>query len=198
MNTRLPLVAFLSTLLACSGSKDAADTDSGGADSAQDSGGPDSGGTDLECDAASDPTPAAPGCAAAGGICVGTEAQCSGALAAEHNDECRFDDGGGVCCIPPAPETSGDTCASQGGTCAPIGGCGMVDGWMADSSDCEGVNNVCCVPESSCDGQEALACCAFDEGTGTPMTRFSPRCDRGTVACFEGTTLTCIEDCAVR
>lgn len=190
----------LAALLACSGHKDAHDSET--TDSAEDSGGTDSaadsGGTDLECAGGADPTPDAPGCAAAGGICVGTEAQCGGTPASAYNSECRFDDGGGVCCIPPAAEASGDTCASRGGTCAPIGGCYMVDGWMADSTDCTGVNNVCCVPESTCDGQESVSCCAYDEATGAPMTRFTGLCDRGTVTCFEGTELACNEDCAVR
>ena len=185
------LTLLLTTLLACTGLKDDTPTDT-------DSGSMDSGSPDMECDAGTDPTPGSPGCAEAGGICVGTEAQCSGTVAAEHNGECIFDDGDGVCCVPPAAEASGDTCASLGGTCAPIGGCGKVDGWTAESSDCEGVNNICCVPEATCDGQESLACCYYDEATGAPMTQYEPLCDRGTVTCFESTTLSCIEDCAVR
>ncbi len=187
------LALLLATLLACTGAKDDTPTDTD-----IDSGGMDSGSTDKECDAGTDPTPGSPGCAAAGGICVGSRDQCSGTIAAEHNGECTFDDGDGFCCVPPAANASGDTCAAQGGTCAPIGGCGKVDGWTAESSDCEDVNNICCVPEATCDGQESLACCYYDASTGAPMTQYEPLCDRGTVTCFEGTTLTCVEDCAVR
>jgi hypothetical protein len=188
-------VALLTAFLACSGTKDGSPADSGSLDSGStDSGGGDTG---MACEPGTDQTPGAPGCAAAGGVCIGGGAPCSGTVNADLSGECRFDDGAGACCVPPAAAPSGDTCASRGGTCAPIAGCGKVDGWVADSSDCTGVNNVCCVPEASCDGQEELVCCAYDESSGAPMTQFSGLCDRGTVTCFEGTALTCVEDCVV-
>lgn len=137
----------------------------------------------------------APGCAAAGGVCVASPDQCAdGTRAADHDAECAFDDGAGYCCVPPAP-SSGDSCAASGGVCAPIAGCGFVHGWHtpADEAcgDAYGVGTVCCAPTDACEGWGVATCCTTDGATA-----FVANCDRGTLTCEVGdTTLVCDQDC---
>lgn len=131
-------------------------------------------------------------CKAQGGLCTQT-AECDdagGTVDPAGAPGCVFDDGPGVCCVPPAPQTSGDTCASHGGVCSPIAGCNFVDGAFAPP-ECTGVGIVCCVPETIC-GVENVICC--DPG---PSADFRPMCDRGDWTCdaFTGTTLMPEEDC---
>ena len=181
------------------------DTSDTTTDTADTSGGGDTGdsgvfpGFDLAtCDGGhEDPTPQAPECANAGGICVASGNCSTGTHLEALDGDCAFDDGPGNCCVPPEPAATGDSCADMGGVCSPIAGCGMVDGWFANATDCTGVNNICCVTEDSCPGQEDITCCSRDE-RGVPTTQFDAACDRGTLECpFEGVTLDCIEDCPV-
>ncbi len=152
-----------------------------------DSDGGDDAGTDAGGDVASDAAvDAGNACAAANGICVGTAAACTGgggSVAAAGAGGCRFSDGDGTCCVPPAAQSTGDSCAAHGGVCAPIAGCNFVGGAFAPGS-CSGVGIVCCVPRLVC-GQETQVCCA-PGGAAT----FRPSCDRGTFRCtIDGTTL---------
>src|SRR5690606_31041478 len=58
-------------------------------------------------------------CQAAGGICLGRdESSCTsqnGTREPAGDESCTFDDGPGVCCVPPPAQESGDTCESRGG-----------------------------------------------------------------------------------
>jgi hypothetical protein len=120
-------------------------------------------------------------CEAAGGLCLGGPAStCTdrgGSVAPSGDAGCVFDDGPGVCCVPPAAQASGDTCASHGGVCAPIAGCNFTQGNFAPPScfDQGGPGTVCCVPQSVC-GPETEACC-------NDMTTYRPMCDRGAFTC---------------
>lgn len=139
--------------------------------------------------------PDAPGCAGAGGVCLGQEAACAGGeRLAEHDGECTFDDGPGYCCRPPEAAAEGDDCAATGGACAPIAGCGMVHGWYTPAGECSdtyGVGSVCCAPADACDGWGVVACCTDDGATA-----FVAACDRGDLACtIDGTVLGCEQDC---
>ncbi len=125
-------------------------------------------------------------CRAVGGICLGRGADCAGGggeVAPAGAAGCRFSDGDGVCCVPPAAQPMGDTCATHGGLCAPIAGCNFVGGSFAPPS-CTGVGIVCCVPPTAC-GPETQVCCA-EGGSAT----FRPSCDRGSYRCtIAGTSL---------
>ena len=143
--------------------------------------------TDTAVDAPADgAADAGNACLAAGGICLGRGADCTGgggAVSAAGAAGCRFSDGDGVCCVPPAAMPTGDSCAAHGGLCAPIAGCNFVQGSFAPPR-CTGVGVVCCVPRSVC-GQETQVCCAPGGAT-----TFRPSCDRGTYRCtIDGTTL---------
>lgn len=138
---------------------------------------------DAPADGAAD---AGNACLAAGGVCLGGAAACTaggGTVSAAGAAGCRFSDGDGACCVPPAAMPTGDSCAAHGGLCAPIAGCNFVQGAFAPPG-CAGVGAVCCVPRSVC-GQEAQVCCAPGGAT-----TFRPSCDRGTFRCtIDGTAL---------
>ena len=125
-------------------------------------------------------------CLAARGICLGNGASCTaggGTVSAAGAAGCVFSDGNGVCCVPPAPMPTGDSCAAHGGVCAPIAGCNFVQGAFAPPS-CAGAGVVCCVPRAVC-GPETMVCCAPGGAT-----TFRPSCDRGAYRCtIEGTML---------
>jgi hypothetical protein len=114
-----------------------------------------------------------------------------GTHATSGDSTCHFDDGPGVCCIPPQEQQTGDGCTARGGLCAPIGGCNLVDGAFAPATDCVGVPIICCVPEKTC-GLENDVCC-----TPGPSADFRPQCDRGTFTCsaFPDTVLTPTDQC---
>ncbi len=207
-------MVVLALLLACTPpAKDTASPDSGTATATQhdtsthtatDTGTASSTATDTgtvgTCLGEEDVPPRATGCAAEGGVCVaaGTCEGAGGTHVAAHDAECAFDDGAGACCVPPAAAATGDGCNDLGGVCAPIAGCGMVDGWFAGTAehlnDC-GFPQVCCVPEDTCEGQETEVCCY--EENGVPMTQYVASCDRGTRVCLPGTELVCMDDCPV-
>ena len=133
-------------------------------------------------------------CQAEGGICVSSATDCTdggGAHAPEGDGTCVFDDGAGVCCVPPAAQATGDTCRARGGLCAPIAGCNFVEGSFAPpTEDCNmGPVIICCLPESIC-GEETEVCCG-------ESTAFRPSCDRGTFDCdlFSDTTLVPEAEC---
>ncbi len=128
-------------------------------------------------------------CVLAGGICTAAM-MCLTTTLPEGAPGCIFDDGPGVCCVPPPPLPTGETCSSFGGVCATVGACLRSLGWFAPS-DCElGASVVCCVPEQRC-GEHNVICC--DPG---PEADFMPVCDRGTLTCpFEGTTLVPEAEC---
>jgi hypothetical protein len=125
-------------------------------------------------------TPSNP-CEAIGGLCIGGNPDAcisgGGKLAQAGDSGCVFDDGPGLCCIPPAAEASGDTCQSHGGICAPIAGCNFTHGNFAPPSCWQqgGPGTVCCVPQRIC-GPETNYCC-------NDMTTFRPMCDRGEFTC---------------
>ena len=141
-----------------------------------------------ECPTTGD-VPDAPGCKAAGGVCVGAGTCEGGTLAHDYDSECAFDDGAGECCVPPAPASSGETCADLGGVCAPIAGCGMVNGWGDSTDDCgDWVGETCCVPQAVCGDIDATCC-----GDGWAST---PGCFHGELACqVEEHELMCADDC---
>lgn len=143
--------------------------------------------TDSATDSAADSaTDAGNPCLAERGICVSDSASCTGGggtVSAAGASGCVFSDGRGVCCVPPAPMPTGDSCASHGGVCAPISGCNFVQGAFAPPT-CAGVGVVCCVPRSVC-GPETQVCCA-PGGSAS----FRPSCDRGAYRCtLDGTML---------
>lgn len=122
-------------------------------------------------------------CAAASGICTSGD-RCPDAFEdATFAGDCVFSDGPGVCCLAPPPQPTGETCADYGGVCAPIAGCGFVDGDFAPGT-CRDAwpGLICCVPETLC-GPHSMICC----GDGVS---YVPMCDRGTLDCpFPDTTL---------
>lgn len=129
----------------------------------------------------------APGCKAAGGVCVGA-GTCGGTVATEHNAECTFSDGAGECCVAPAVADMGDSCGSLGGVCAPIAGCGDVNGWRTSTPDCQGAGFQCCVPQAVC-GDVDVTCCGDSFSTVAS-------CIRGSFECIvEGHVLMCSEAC---
>jgi hypothetical protein len=140
------------------------------------------------------PDQAETGCKPLGGICLGSQADCTaggGTHASGGDATCVFDDGPGVCCTPPAAQPAGDGCPERGGLCAPIAGCNFVDGSFAPpTEECAGAALlVCCLPESVC-GEETQVCCG-------DTVAFRPSCDRGTFTCeeFPDTTLVDEGDC---
>ncbi len=180
--------------LACGHPKDDTSHDSG-TDTGQDSGQLDTATcVDMDGDLG---TPEAPGCAGAGGVCIGDQAACgAGTLQPDFDSECTFDDGSGFCCVPPEPAASGDSCAASGGVCAPIAGCGMTQGWYTpnggECTDQYGVGAICCAPHDACEGWGVVSCCSND-GTAA----YVAECDHGTLGCSVGqTTLGCDDDCA--
>lgn len=140
--------------------------------------------------------PEAPGCAAAGGVCAASLDACEpGTRLPDHDAECVFDDGTGYCCAPPAASASGDSCAEQGGLCAPISGCDYVKGWFTPTEECGelyGIPSVCCAPQDSCEGYGVITCCTDDE-----MAAYRASCLDGEAVCtVDGTSLMCDQDCA--
>ena len=212
------MILALACFLACTpATKDTASPDSGTATATSSATGTDTDtatdagtttGTDTDTGTSNDATcvgeddvaPSATGCAAEGGVCTagGTCVSGGGTRLTAHDAECAFDDGPGECCLPPEAAATGDSCNDLGGVCAPIAGCGMVDGWFAGTAenmnDC-GFPQVCCVPEDTCEGQETEICCY--EENGVPMTQYVPTCDRGDRVCLPGTELVCMDDCPV-
>jgi len=133
------------------------------------------------------PKPLTGDCKSNNGVCTSDANTCGasgGAVYEGGASSCVFDDGAGVCCIPPAAQPTGDSCQALGGTCAPISGCGMLDGWYAPASNCGSwVGEICCVPASTCTVSEPMACCK--EGD---TAYYVASCDRGTLVCeVEGT-----------
>lgn len=142
----------------------------------------------LQCPATG-ATPTAPGCKLAGGVCVG-QGQCGGAVDTAHSAECTFDDVPGDCCVAPSAASSGDTCVDVGGVCAPIAGCGFVNGWRMMTSDCRGVGFQCCVPQGVCGDIDAVCC-------GDTWSSVAS-CVRGDLVCqLDGHTLMCSESCTL-
>ncbi len=124
-----------------------------------------------------DTSPPATNCKDAGGICT-QGAWCDTTTLPAFAGDCVFDDGPGVCCEAPPVAPTGNTCEDHGGVCAPISGCGMVDGYIATDRACQrlgGVIAVCCIPEAQC-GPEQLECCA-------PPTVYRSTCNRGVETC---------------
>ena len=129
-------------------------------------------------------------CAQAGGICTGST-MCETTVVPSGAPGCIFDDGPGVCCLPPDPEPTGDTCDSYGGVCATVGACYRVGGWFTPADCHMGGSVVCCVPGSVCGEHDIWICC--DPG---PEADFVPTCDRTGLTCpFEGTTMVHVHDC---
>jgi len=191
------VLTLLLALLACSPDKDDTARDTGndtGSDSGDDSGNVDTA-TCTDVDGDLDQL-TAPGCAGAGGVCVGSMDQCGeGTHEGSFDSECTFDDGAGFCCVPPEPAASGDSCAASGGVCAPIAGCGFAHGWYtpndAECGAAYGVGTVCCAPTDACEGWGTTTCCSDDGATA-----FVPSCDRGEATCtIDATSLTCDQDC---
>jgi hypothetical protein len=126
-------------------------------------------------------------CQALGGLCLGGDAAActdgGGKRVPAGDAGCVFDDGPGVCCAPPEPKETGDTCRDHGGLCAPIAGCNFTQGNFAPPSCWQqgGPGTVCCVPQPIC-GPETNFCCDAN-------TTFRPMCDRGDFTCsaFPGT-----------
>jgi hypothetical protein len=190
---------LLALLLACTGADDpkpddtdiANDTDLADDTDVADDTDPDTDGVDsdpldsdpAETDIADDTDLPPDSCAAASGICTSGD-RCPDAFEdATFAGDCVFDDGPGVCCLAPPPQPTGDTCADYGGVCAPIAGCGFVDGDFAPGT-CRDAwpGLICCVPETLC-GPHTMICC----GDGVS---YVPMCDRGTLDCpFPDTTL---------
>jgi hypothetical protein len=193
---------LLRSLLACGDDKEETGSADGGAEGTSD-GGADGGGGDTgspgECeDIDGDAgTPEAAACAAAGGVCVGEARLCTGEVAADVHD-CVFSDGVGACCVPPAAEPEGDSCAALGGTCAMVGGCYLTDSWFVDDgggcSEAWGASATCCAPQAACEDYSTELCCNYDE-SGAAMTAYMPLCSRGETTCFEGLELVCEADC---
>jgi hypothetical protein len=115
-------------------------------------------------------------CKDARGICTSSDRCPTGDELPSFADDCVFSDGPGVCCEAPEAQPAGRTCADYGGVCAPIAGCGFVDGEMAEGT-CRNAwpGLTCCVPEDVC-GAHTQVCC----GDGVA---FVPTCDRGTLEC---------------
>jgi hypothetical protein len=126
-------------------------------------------------------------CRVAVGICVDSKKTCTdsgGTLKPSGDPGCLFDPSAqAYCCIPPAPEPSGNDCKSRGGLCVwQPGACLRTSSIYSYSNDgCTGTSNpICCLPPTACPSQN-LECCW---GTWTSF----PLCDRGTWKCGNGTT----------
>jgi hypothetical protein len=134
--------------------------------------------TPVETDTPADTDTTPPtSCKDAGGICT-QGAWCDTTTLPAFAGDCVFDDGPGVCCEAPPVAPTGNTCEDHGGVCAPISGCGMVDGYIAIDRACQqlgGIIAVCCIPEAQC-GPEQLECCA-------PPTVYRSTCNRGVETC---------------
>jgi hypothetical protein len=149
--------------------------------------------TDAGTDTDGHTGPVPTSCKEAGGICT-SSALCGSNLAlTSFAADCAFDDGPGVCCLAPPERPTGDTCSARGGVCAPIAGCGFVDGWLWLDRACQnagGVGTTCCLPEAAC-GPEQDECCNDDHSTS-----YRASCDRGVVACeIPDTTLVPLGTC---
>lgn len=149
---------------------------------------------DTTADTMPDTTLAGP-CEAGGGVCLGMGGECEtvgGTSYPAGNSQCVFTGELGSCCIPPAVQPTGDTCADRGGVCAPIAGCNFTNSSFAPTPtpSCSRFNPgiICCVPNSVC-GEETMRCC-------DAMTSFRPACDRGQWICtIDGTTMLPISEC---
>ena len=149
---------------------------------------------DTTADTSPDTTLAGP-CEAGGGVCLGMGGECEtvgGTSYPAGDSQCVFTGELGTCCIPPAVQPTGDTCADRGGVCAPIAGCNFTNSSFAPTPtpSCSRFNPgiVCCVPNSVC-GEETMRCC-------DATTSFRPACDRGQWICtIDGTTMLPISEC---
>ena len=149
---------------------------------------------DTTADTTPDTTLAGP-CEAGGGVCLGMGGECEtvgGTSYPAGDSQCVFTGELGTCCIPPAVQPTGDTCADRGGVCAPIAGCNFTNSSFAPTPtpSCSRFNPgiVCCVPNSVC-GEETMRCC-------DATTSFRPACDRGQWICtIDGTTMLPISEC---
>jgi hypothetical protein len=151
------------------------------------------GGTDVPADENLDGDagdgPDANPCVLAGGICTAST-MCTTTVEPSGASGCIFDDGPGVCCMPPPLEPTGDTCPSYGGVCATVGACNRVGGWFTPADCAMGASVVCCVVEQRCGPHEWICC------TPGPEADFNPTCERTGLTCpFEGTTLMRVDDC---
>lgn len=139
-----------------------------------------------------DTTPVGP-CEAGGGVCLGMGGECEtvgGTSYPAGNSQCVFTGELGSCCIPPAVQPTGDTCADRGGLCAPIAGCNFTNSAFAPTPtpSCGFGGIICCVPNTVC-GEETTRCC-------DTMASFRPACDRGQWICtIDGTTMLPISEC---
>jgi len=149
---------------------------------------------DTTADTSPDTTTAGP-CEAGGGVCLGMGGECEtvgGTSYPAGDSQCVFTGELGTCCIPPAVQPTGDTCADRGGVCAPIAGCNFTNSSFAPTPTptCSRFNPgiVCCVPNTVC-GEETMRCC-------DATTSFRPACDRGQWICtIDGTTMLPISEC---
>jgi len=147
---------------------------------------------DTTADTTPDTTPVGP-CEAGGGVCIGMGGPCEtvgGTPYPAGNSQCVFTGELGSCCIPPAVQPTGDTCADRGGLCAPIAGCNFTNSAFAPTPtpSCGFGGIICCVPNTVC-GEETTRCC-------DTMTSFRPACDRGQWICtIDGTTMLPISEC---
>ena len=143
-------------------------------------------------DTTADTTPVGP-CEAGGGVCIGMGGPCEtvgGTPYPAGDSQCLFTGERGSCCIPPAAEPTGDTCAERGGVCAPIAGCNFTNSAFAPTPtpSCGFGGIICCVPNTVC-GEETMRCC-------DTMASFRPACDRGQWICtIDGTTMLPISEC---
>ena len=143
-------------------------------------------------DTTPDTTPVGP-CEAGGGVCIGMGGPCEtvgGTPYPAGDSQCLFTGERGSCCIPPAAEPTGDTCAERGGVCAPIAGCNFTNSAFAPTPtpSCGFGGIICCVPNTVC-GEETMRCC-------DTMASFRPACDRGQWICtIDGTTMLPISEC---
>jgi hypothetical protein len=149
-------------------------------------------GDDTTADTTPDTTPLGL-CEAGGGVCIGMGGPCEtvgGTPYPAGDGQCLFTGERGSCCIPPAVQPTGDTCAERGGLCAPIAGCNFTNGAFAPTPtpSCGRGGIVCCVPNTVC-GEETTRCC-------DATTSFRPACDRGQWICtIDGTTMLPISEC---
>lgn len=147
---------------------------------------------DASADITPDTTPVGP-CEAGGGLCLGMGGACEtvgGTPYPAGNSQCLFTGEMGSCCIPPAVQPTGDTCAERGGLCAPIAGCNFTNGAFAPTPtpSCGFGGIICCLPNTVC-GEETMRCC-------DATTSFRPACDRGQWICtIDGTTMRPISEC---
>jgi len=147
---------------------------------------------DTSADTTPDTTPVGL-CEAGGGVCLGMGGPCEtvgGTPYPAGDGQCLFTGERGSCCIPPAVQPTGDTCAARGGLCAPIAGCNFTNSAFAPTPtpSCGFGGIICCVPNTVC-GEETMRCC-------DTMTSFRPACDRGQWICtIDGTTMLPISEC---